>query len=157
MLLVYRRQRPQGLPGEPDSGLTDVTTTRGFELAFVDTNVQHDILPGVSAPLETGSTDDFGILVQAGRVRAGSSVVTGEFIFLSLTGGLQGADIDTVDVPPTANQTVMIYVDLDPLDSVLGVETVTQSWLVDGSGGGRINIIEAFSLNVDGTTPIPVP
>jgi hypothetical protein len=132
---------PAGLPG--GAGLSDVTTTRGFELALVDTN------RGPTSSLETGATDDFGVVVKAGRVRTGSSVVTGELVMLSFTGGLEGADIDTLDVPPGGDaQTVVMLIDLDPLESVLGVETITHLWVIDGSGGGEVDILEGFSLAV---------
>jgi hypothetical protein len=132
---------PTGIVGEPSSGLSNVTTTRGFELAILDSNVQQ------FGTLESGETDDFGIIVEVGRVRAGAQVLPGEFVFLSFTGGLEGADIDAVNVPPHNNQTVIIYGDLDPLDTVLGCETITQLYIVDGSGGSALNVIEVFSLN----------
>jgi len=140
-----------GRAGQPDSGLTGVITTRGFELALLDSNVRQN------GTLETGAADDFGLIVEVGRTGVGASVVTGEFVFLSLTGGLEGADIDTMDVPPHGNQTVVIYLDLDALDTQLGAETITRLFVVNGSGGGTVNIIEAFSLAVDGQIPIPVP
>jgi hypothetical protein len=131
----------RGLAGVPTSGLSDVTTTRGFELALLDSNVQQ------FGTLETGSTDDFGLVVEIGRVRPTASVEPGEFVFLSFTGGLEGADVDTLDVAPHANRTVIVYVDLDRLDSQLGAETIRRLFVVDGSGGGTVNVIEAFSLN----------
>ncbi|MCB9854228.1 MAG: hypothetical protein H6818_00970 [Phycisphaerales bacterium] len=132
-----------GLAGRIDSGLSNATSHRGFEFALVDSNV------GQAGTLETGETDDFGIVVEVGKTRPGASVTTGEFIFLSYSGGLEGNDIDSLNVPPYANQTVVIYLDLDNLDSVLGCETITRMFIIDGSGGNAVNIIEAFSLNVD--------
>ncbi|MFQ5430091.1 MAG: hypothetical protein ACE5E1_07245, partial [Phycisphaerae bacterium] len=131
-----------GVAGDPHSGLTGATTTHGFELALLDTNVQQ------AGTLESGQTDDFGLIVEVGRTRLGATVVPGEFVFLSYTGGMEGADIDTVDVPPHNNQTNIIYVDLDALDTVLGCETITRLFVIDGSGSSAINVIEAFSLNV---------
>jgi hypothetical protein len=140
-----------GAVGQRDSGFTNALSGRGFEIALLDTNRRPN------GTLELGATDDFGIVLKAGRVRAGSPVLSGEFIFMSLAGGLQGADLDSLDVPPYGNQAVIAYLDLDPLDSVLGVETVTQLFVVDAGAGGDVNMIEAFSLFVDGTTPIPEP
>ncbi len=131
---------PTGAVAVPNSGLSDVTTSRGFELALVDTNVQQ------FGTLETGKTDDFGLIVEVGRVSAGATVVPGEFVFLSWTGGLEGADIDSVDVPPHNNQTTIIYIDLEPLSTVIGCETITRLFVIDGNGGSAINVIEAFSL-----------
>ncbi|MFQ5415418.1 MAG: hypothetical protein ACE5FL_00070 [Myxococcota bacterium] len=142
---------PKGFVGAPDSGFTDAETTRGFELALVDTNL------GPTGFVETGATDDFGLVVQVGRTRVGSPVETGEFVFLSLMGGLQGADVDTLDVPPHSNLTDIVYVDLDPLDSQLDVETITGLFVIDGSGGGEADFIEVFSLAVDGVIPVPEP
>jgi hypothetical protein len=140
-----------GLAGDPHSGLSNASTTRGFELALVDTNLKSTGL------LETGASDDFGLIVRAARVRAGSPVLAGEFIFLSLMGGLEGADIDTLDVPPHLNQTVVALVDLDPLDTVLGVETIERVYAIDGSGNGTVDLLEVFSLAVDGATVVPEP
>jgi hypothetical protein len=140
-----------GSAGDPHSGLSHASTTRGFELALVETNVEGAGL------LETGATDDFGIVVRAARVRAGSPIVPGEFVFLSLMGGLEGADVDTLDVPPHANQTVVALVDLDPLDTVLGVETIDRVYAIDGSGNGSVDLVEVFSLAVDGATVVPEP
>lgn len=131
----------RGLAGQPDSGLSAATSGRGFELAILDTNVQQ------AGTLESGQTDDFALIAEVGKVRPGASVVPGEFIFLSYSGGLEGADIDSLDVPPHNNQTVIIYVDLDPLDAVLDVLTITRLFVIDGSGGNAVNVIEAFSLN----------
>jgi len=74
-----------------------------------------------------------------------------------MTGGLEGADVDTLDVPPFGNQTTIIYLDLDRLDTELDVETITALYVIDGSGGGDVNVIEVFSLQVDGAIPVPEP
>ncbi len=132
---------PTGAVAVPNSGLSDVNTTRGFELALLDTNVQQ------FGTLETGNTDDFGLVVEVGQVGVGATVVPGEFVFLSYTGGFEGADIDSVDVPPHDSIATVIYFDLDPLATVLGCETITRLFVIDGNGGSSINIIEAFSLN----------
>ncbi|MEE8558344.1 MAG: hypothetical protein V3T14_10715, partial [Myxococcota bacterium] len=129
---------------EAGSPFLDASSARGFELALVDTNVR--ALGGV----ETGATDDFGLVVQVGRTRASATVVPGEFLFLSYLGGLEGADIDTLDVPPHQSQTILIYLDLDALDTVLGAETITRLYVIDGSGTGDINLVEVFSLNALG-------
>ncbi|MBI3834847.1 MAG: hypothetical protein HY287_11010, partial [Planctomycetes bacterium] len=123
------------------SGLSNVTTARTFELAMLDTNV-------TSVGLESGDSDDFGLVVRVGRVSAGAAVVPGEFVFLSFSGGLQGEDIDTLDVPG-ANATNVIFLDLDNLSTVLGCETINDLYVVDGGDNGTVNIIEAFSLNLD--------
>jgi hypothetical protein len=129
--------------GLPTSGLTNATTTRGFELALVDSNVQR------AGTLETGATDDFGVVVRVGQVRPGAQVVPGQLVFLSLTGGLQGADIDTLDVPPHNNETVIIYFDLDNLDTVLGARTINEIFIIDSSGTpAAVNIMEVFALSV---------
>lgn len=130
----------KGFPGAPNSGLTDVLTGRDFELALIETNL------GPTGSLETGATDDFGLVVEVGQTRVGASVLPGELLFLSLTGGLEGADIDTLDVPPGSNQTVIIYLDLDPLDTVLGAETITRLFVVDGSGNGEVDIMDVIAL-----------
>ncbi len=130
----------KGFPGSPTSGLSDVLTGRDFELALIETHLKPTGL------LESGATDDFGLIVEVGQTRAGASVVTGEFVFLSVTGGLEGADIDTLDVPPHGNQTLIVYVDLDPLDTVLGAETITRLFVVDGSGNGEIDVLDVITL-----------
>lgn len=132
-----------GRPGLEDSGLTNVTTTHGFELALIDTNVS------ILGNIETGATDDFGLIVEAGETEPDSPVQTGEFIFLSLTGGKEGADVDSLDVPPHGQHMNIIYVDLDPLDFELGVKTITRLLVIDGSGNGTVNLLEVFTLNVD--------
>jgi hypothetical protein len=131
-----------GKVGMISNGLTDVFTGRTFELALVETALG----PPPTGLLETGETDDFGLIVQVGQVGAGASVVPGEFVFLGVTGGRDGNDIDTLNVPPYNNQTLLIYVDLDPLDTVLGAKTITKLFVVDGSGNGEVDVMEVFTL-----------
>lgn len=120
------------------SGLSNVTTARTFELALLDTNA-------TSTGIESGDADDFGIVVQVGQTRPGATVLPGQFVFLSYTGGLEGEDIDTVDVPGV-NATDVILLDLDNLDDILGATTITKLFLVDAAGFGTLNPIEALSL-----------
>ncbi|MBI4717171.1 MAG: hypothetical protein HY763_05155 [Planctomycetes bacterium] len=127
--------------GQPRSGLSNAATTRTFELAIVESNVRDD------SSLETGATDDFGIVVEVAQVEAGAPVVPGEFVFLSLTGGLQGADVDTLDVPPYQNVANIVFLDLDNLHTVLGIRALEAVYLIDASGTGEIDPIELFSLN----------
>jgi hypothetical protein len=129
-----------GRAGDPNSGLSEADTTRGFEVAIVDTNL------GPTGAIEWGSADDFGVVVRARGVRAGSPIRPGELVFLGFTGGREGADVDTLNVLPHQNRTVLFYLDLDALDDVLGVESVGPLWLVDASGTGEVDAIEAFSL-----------
>ncbi len=125
------------------SGLSNVTTDRTFEVAIIDTNT-------TNSGIESGNADDFGIIVEVGQTASGASVSTGEFVFLSYTGGLEGEDIDSVDVPEI-NATVAILLDLDNLEDILGCETITRLFVVDAGGSGTLNIVEAYSLNgVDG-------
>jgi len=84
-------------------------------------------------------------------------VMSGEFVFLSFTGGLEGADVDTLDTPGGPNATAVILLDLDALHDVMGVVTVTRLFIIDGSGSGEINTIEIFSLNAGGAPPAPLP
>jgi len=121
------------------SGLSWATTHRTFELALLETNA-------TSTGIEDGGGDDFGMIVEVGRTRVGAPVVPGELVFLSYAGGLGGEDIDGVEIPGL-NATVAIFVDLDNLDAILGCETITGLFLVDASGSGTVNIIEAISLN----------
>lgn len=138
--------------GDPTSGLTDATSDRGFEVAIVDTNVQQ------AGTLETGATDDFGLVVEVGAVRPGALVVPGQFVFLSFTGGFEGTDIDTLEVAPGGARTVVVYLDLDLLDTVLGACTIRRLMVVDaGTGSGAVNVMEAFSLNVEGASVPAVP
>ncbi len=128
------------------------TTDRTFEVALIDTNVR------ISGSIETGATDDFGIIIEVLDVEPGSPVVPGEFVFLSYFGGLQGADIDSLQLPangtPLAN---IILLDLDNLHDVLGVRTIEALWLIDAGGEtDEANFIEAFSLNPIDTGP-PCP
>lgn len=137
----------KGAVGNPRSGLTSVSTTRTFELAIVDTNVRDN------NSIETGKTDDFGIILEVQDVEVGSPMVDGEYIFLSFTGGLQGADIDSVSVPGGPNIATIIFLDLDNLHDVLGIRSIEQIFVIDGSGtDGEINVIEVYSLN-----PVVVP
>ncbi|TWT40448.1 hypothetical protein RAS1_41580 [Phycisphaerae bacterium RAS1] len=133
-----------GRVSDPRSGLSNATTTRTFEIALLDTNVGFDAL------LESGATDDVGIVIEVLDTEPGSPVVAGEFVFLSFTGGLQGADIDGLEIlpgsPVVAN---LVYLDLDNLHDVLGIKTIEQLWLIDAGGAtNEIDFIEAWSLNL---------
>lgn len=125
----------------PGSPFLDSTTTRGFELALIDTNA---VGPG---RIESGSSDDFGLVVQVGLTEPGAAVIPGEFVFLSYLGGLEGADIDGVDVPPHGSHLVIVYLDLDPLHSVLGIDTIRRLYVVDAGSESAVNLVEVFSLN----------
>ena len=132
----------RGFVADPRSGLSNATTSRTFELVLVDTNVRF------FGNIETGATDDFGIIVEALDVEADSPILPGEFIFLSFSGGLQGEDIDTLQVPPGQDVIAnLIYLDLDNLHEVLGVRSIELAYLVDAGSGGEVDIIEVFSLN----------
>lgn len=135
------------------SGLYNANTMRGFEIAILETNV------GFDGTLETGATDDVGIVVEVLDVEPGASLVTGEFVFLSFTGGLQGADLDGTEAVPGASVIAnIIYLDLDNLHDVLGVKSLEQIWLVDAGGAtNEIEPIETFSLNPVTVTPPPCP
>jgi len=140
---------PNGFVGDLRSGLTQATTSRTFELAVIDTNVRY-------FTIETGATDDFGIVVEVATVEAGSTLLPGEFVFLSFSGGLQGADIDTLQVP--ASGTVLanlILLDLDNLHDVLGIRSIEAVYLIDAGDSAEADIIEAFSLNPDGVGTPP--
>jgi hypothetical protein len=143
--------QPGGFVGDPRSGLSNATTSRTFELVLVDTNVRY------SDEIETGATDDFGVVVVVGETEASAPVVPGEFVFLSFTGGLQGADIDSLQVSPGDDMVAnLLYLDLDNLHDVLGVRSIDEIYLIDGSGNGEVDVIEAFSLNpVDTSPPCP--
>lgn len=134
---------PQGVTGSPRSGLSNATSARSFELVIVDLNPV-GLLTGRP---ETGQTDDFGIVVEVLETEADSPVLPGEFVFLSFTGGLQGADLDilTDSIPDAAM--MLIYLDLDNLHDVLGIISIERLILIDGSGNGELDVIEAFSLN----------
>ena len=67
-------------------------------------------------------------------------------MFLSFTGGLEGADIDSLDVPPHTGMTLAMYLDLDALDTELGAETITRLFIVDGSGNGEVDVLDVISL-----------
>lgn len=121
------------------SGLSNVTTTRTFELALIDTNT-------TNTGIESGDADDFGLIVEVGQVKNGAVVQPGEFVFLSYTGSLEGEDLDSVDVPGI-NATVAVFLDLDNLEDVLGCETITRLFLIDGGGNGTLNVMEVLSLS----------
>ncbi|MGE4607861.1 MAG: PEP-CTERM sorting domain-containing protein, partial [Myxococcota bacterium] len=125
------------------NGFWKVTTSRNFELAILDTNLDGSLL-------ESGSKDDFGIILKVASVRADSPVEPGEFVFLSMMGGREGADIDTLNIPPPEEATLMsvILIDLDPLDTELGVETISDVYLVDANGESRVDPLEVFYLSV---------
>lgn len=131
------------------SGLNAVTTSRTFELAIIDTNT-------TNSGIESGDADDFGVIVEVGQVQPGASVATGEFLFLSYSGGLEGEDIDTVDVPGI-NATDAILFDLDNLSDVLGVETITRVFVVDSGVGGTLNVMDVLSLARPPTGPCSPP
>ena len=137
--------------GDPASELSNVTTSRTFELAIFETNVRLD------DSLESGGTDDFGLIIQVGAVEPGSSVVVGEYVFLSYMGGRQGADLDSLDVPPHDNVANIIYLDLDNLHDVLGITTAELIFVVDASDDGELDIIEVFSLNPATPTSCQTP
>ncbi|MEK7757652.1 MAG: hypothetical protein AAB385_10620, partial [Planctomycetota bacterium] len=143
---------PDGDVFDERSGLSRVTSARTFELALLDTNMTADPI----SPIESGDADDFGLIVQVGRVRSGASVVPGQLLFLSYMGGLEGEDIDTVDVPGV-NATVAILLDLDNLDDVLKCETITKLFVVDSGGVATLNVVEALSLNVYGAVGCQPP
>ncbi|MFQ5494143.1 MAG: hypothetical protein ACE5EX_02075 [Phycisphaerae bacterium] len=137
---------PTGKVADPRSGLSNVTTTRTFELAILDANVRSN------NTIESGTTDDYGIIVEVLDVEPTATVVPGEYVFLSYSGGIQGADIDSLDVPGGPNIITITYLDLDNLHDVLGIISIEQIFIVDGSGGGEIEEIEVYSLN-----PIFIP
>jgi hypothetical protein len=131
-----------GTTGDPRSGLTNATTPRTFEIALIDTAVRLD------GSLETNATDDFGIVIQVEQTEPWATVVDGEFVFLSFTGGLQGADLDSLHrIPPGDNLATIILLDLDNLHDVLGIRSIEALYLVDANDDGEVDVIEAFSLN----------
>ncbi|GEM_PF-2226423 len=138
-----------GRAGKTRSGLTNATTTRTFEIAILDTNVRDD------STLESGATDDVGVIVEVASVELGAPVVVGEFVFLSFTGGLQGADLDLdgAEVSQLSNVARVLYLDLDNLHTVLGIRSLEAIILVDGSGTGELDVAEVFSLNPVGLPP----
>ena len=123
-----------------NAGLTNVETTHDFELMMIETHL------GPTGLLETGETDDFGLVVRAAQVSASSPVVVGELIFLSMSGGMQGADVDSLNVPPGMIQTSIVYVDLDPLGFELGVEKIDRVYVIDGSGAREPEFIDIISV-----------
>ena len=138
-----------GTSGDVRSGLSNATTPRTFEMALVDSNVTF------FGDIETGATDDFGLVIEVEDTEAGSPVVDGELVFLSFTGGLQGADIDPrygLDGNVVAS---VIYLDLDNLHDVLGIRSIEAITVVDGSGSGEVDLIEVFSLNLAPSAPFP--
>lgn len=139
-----------GRAGQARSGLTNATTTRTFELAILDTNVRNN------STLETGANDDFGIIIEVAATEVGSPVVPGEFVFLSFTGGLQGADIDGVEVPPGNSIATVIYLDTDNLHSVLGIRVIEAIFLLDAGNTGDLDPVEVFSLNPSTIPPTMV-
>lgn len=134
---------PFGSIGDPNLGVSNVTTTRTFEVAILDTNVRND------NSISTAATDDFGLIIEVETVEPGSPIVAGEFVFLSFSGGFQGTDIDSLNIPPTGtNVANIIYLDLDNLHDVLGIRTIEQIIFIDGKDSGHEpDIIEAWSLN----------
>jgi hypothetical protein len=129
-----------GRVGNLNAGLTNVETTHDFELMMIETHL------GPTGVLETGETDDFGLVVRAAQVSASSPVVVGELIFLSMSGGLQGADVDSLNVPPGMIQTSIVYVDLDPLGFELGVEKIDRVYVIDGSGTREPEFIDIITV-----------
>lgn len=131
-----------GAFGALRTGLANATTTRTFEIAVVDTNVRSD------GSVESAKTDDFGLAIEVAATAVGSPILPGEFVFLSFTGGFQGADID----PRLDQTTALLYVyllDLDNLNEMLGITQVEAIYEIDGAASGEIDVIEVFSL---GTT-----
>jgi len=142
----------RGDVAKPLNGLSDATTTRTFELALIDTNVRNSALN----PIESGAKDDFGVILQVRDIETppvGQTppVVPGEFIFLSFMGGKQGADIDSLQIPPGPSVMNLIFLDLDNLHDVLGVRTIEQIIVVQ-AGNGTVDIVEAYALR-----PVPPP
>ena len=133
---------PGGTIGEVRSGLTNATTSRTFEAVLLDINLRFN------GTYESGATDDVGIVVEVLDVEPGSPVVPGEFVFLSFTGGLQGADLDGFADPAGRDIAVnLIFLDLDNLHDVLGVRSIESFWLIDAESTSEAEFIEAFSLN----------
>ncbi|MDG2335865.1 MAG: hypothetical protein P8Q97_16760 [Myxococcota bacterium] len=135
----------KGAAGKLSDGLTDVVTKRDFEVALIDSQLSP------VGTLETGATDDFGVAVRVEQVAPGASASVGEIIFLSSMGGLEGADLDTLNVPPYENLLTVTYLDLDALNSVMGVETIDRVYVIDGSGSGEVDIVEIVALPEPGT------
>ena len=136
---------PKGATGKMSSGLTDVMTRRDFELALIDTQLSP------LGTLESGATDDFGIAVRVAQTGPGAMVAPGEIVFLSTMGGLEGADIDSLDVPPYGNLFSVIYVDLENLNSLMGVQSIDRVYVIDGSGNGEVDVMDVFQLPEPGS------
>ncbi len=136
---------PKGATGKMSDGLTDVMTRRDFELALIDTQLSP------LGTLESGATDDFGIAVRVAQTGPEAMVVPGEIIFLSTMGGLEGADIDSLDVPPYGNLFSLIYVDLENLNSLMGVQSIDRVYVIDGSGNGEVDVMDVFQLPEPGS------
>jgi len=136
----------KGAAGKLSDGLTDVVTNRDFEVALIDSQLSP------LGTLETGATDDFGVAVRVEQVGPGASASVGEIIFLSSMGGLEGADLDTLDVPPYENLLTLVYLDLDALNSVMGIETIDKVYVIDGSGSGEVDIVEVVALPEPGAS-----
>jgi hypothetical protein len=73
-------------------------------------------------------------------------VSVGEFVFLSFTGGLQGADIDGVAVPPGDSIATVIFLDTDNLHTVLGIRLIEAIFLLDAGSTASLDPVEVFSL-----------
>jgi hypothetical protein len=131
----------KGFVADPRSGLTNVTTPRTFELAILETNTRQD------NTVESGATDDFGMIVRVSQTEPGAPVVPGQFVFLSVSGGFQGADIDTLEIPPNVNVATIVYLDLDNLHDHLGIVSIDQFIPIDGSGDGELDVMEVYVLN----------
>ncbi|MFQ5461505.1 MAG: hypothetical protein ACE5E5_02650 [Phycisphaerae bacterium] len=131
-----------GTVGILTSGLTNTTTTRTFEAAIIDTNVR------TNNTVESGNTDDFGMLLSVAETEPGAPVVVGEFVAISMTGGFGLADIDSLSVPEGDHLANIIYLDLDNLHDVLGIKAVEAFYVVDAGASGSVDVIEAFSLNL---------
>ncbi len=137
----------KGVTGNVRSGLSNATTSRTFELLIVDYN---SFSVGNNR-YESGLTDDFGIMIKV--LDTDNTIVEpGEFVFLSFSGGFQGADIDMLvgaDGDVIAN---LIFLDLDNLHDQLGILSINNIYIVDGSGPGEVDILEVFALNPVGGT-----
>lgn len=133
---------PQGLTGNERSGLSNATTTRTFELLLVDTNLNLFV-----GNIETGLTDDFGIVIEVLDTEDDALAKPGQLVFLSFSGGLQGTDIDPVVGKDGGVLLQLIFLDLDNLHTKLGIRSIEQLFVVDAGASGEIDLIEAFNLN----------